>query len=105
MIKAKELTYESVIEALTKGDFYASNGPSIYDLYLEDGKLHIACSDAVKITLCTKYRTAKAVIAPKGSAVREAAFDYDAKKDGYLRVTVKDQSGNCAFSNAYFLNG
>ena len=104
MIKAEELTYEAVIDALTKGNFYASNGPSIYDLYLEDGKLHVTCSDAVKITLCTQYRTDKSVIAPKGAAVNTAVFDYDEEKDGYLRITVKDAGGNCAFSNAYFLN-
>ena len=35
MIKAKELKYEPIINALRNGDFYASQGPEIYDLYIE----------------------------------------------------------------------
>ena len=39
MIKAESLSYESIINALKKGDFYASCGPEIYDLYIEDNKV------------------------------------------------------------------
>lgn len=47
MIKAEELNYESVLSALKNYDFYASSGPEISELWLEDGVLHISCSPAV----------------------------------------------------------
>ena len=44
MIKSEELEYGQIATALLNGDMYASNGPEIYDLYVEDGKVHITCS-------------------------------------------------------------
>ena len=41
MIKSEKLEYKSVTKALTNGDFYASEGPFIYDLWYEDGFVHI----------------------------------------------------------------
>ena len=35
-VGAKELTYEAMIEALENGDFYATNGPQIHSLYIDD---------------------------------------------------------------------
>ena len=102
MIKAKSLDYETVINALCAGDFYASGGPSIYELYLEDGRVHVSCSDAARITLNAGHRATKTVIAPDNATVNGAVFDYK-EDDLYLRITVKDREGKCAFSNAYFL--
>ena len=53
MIKSEALDYESVINALEKGDFYASQGPLIHELYVEDGKVHIECSPAKAIVMLT----------------------------------------------------
>ena len=103
MIKAEKLEYETVMDSLFKGNFYASNGPSIYDLYVEDGKVYVTCSGASRITFTTGYRTAQTVIAPKGESVTNAVFDYN-KDDIYFRITIKDANGKCAFSNAYFIN-
>lgn len=38
MIKAEELSYKALTDALLKGDFYASEGPEILELYYEDLK-------------------------------------------------------------------
>ena len=37
MIKAEKLEYETITKALVEGKFYASQGPLIHDLYIEDG--------------------------------------------------------------------
>ena len=102
VIKAEELTYASVIKALEDGNFYASTGPEIYELYLEDGKVYVKCSDADRITISYGIRKAGIVCNDDYSPVNEATFvlpnDYD-----YFRITVVDENGRQACTNAYFM--
>lgn len=102
MIKAGELKYETIMDALFKGDFYASSGPEIYELYVEDHEIHVTCSDCVMITLNTRQRSAKSVRAERGKVINRASFAFN-DDDGYLRITVKDANGCFADTNAYFL--
>lgn len=113
MIKAEELTYEAVMSALEKGDFYSSIGPEFYELYIEDGILHISCSGVRKIFVTTERRETFSKKA-NDTLVTEAEFDlnnyinnshftdkhYEA---AYFRVTLIDEEGNEAHSRAYFL--
>ncbi len=113
MIKAKELTYPAVFEAMKRGDLYASTGPEIYELYVEDGEVHITCSPAAEIMLTTDRRYAGRVKATEGP-LTEATFGLKgffhqneeilAKTDHkpYIRITVKDATGACAYTRAYF---
>lgn len=101
MIKAPELKCEAIAEALTKGNFYASQGPEIKELYLEDGILHIECSDAVKIVLQTDNRLILQERAPEGGSINTADFEID-DKNKYFRITVTDANGKHANTNAYF---
>ncbi len=103
MIKAPNLEYKSITEALQKGNFYASQGPEIKELYLEDGTLHIECSDAVKIVLQTDNRYMLQALAPKGGCINCADFEID-DKNKYFRITVTDADGNHANTNAYFMD-
>lgn len=103
MIKAPSLTYEAVLNALETGDFYASRGPEILDLYVEDGKLHVKTGPARDILLNTATRRGAHAHARSGETITEAAFDI--RPDyGYLRVTVIDREGRSAYSRAYFLD-
>jgi len=102
MIKADSLDYESVTDALFAGNFYASQGPEIYDLYVEDGKIHVTCSDAVMILLNTTHRSAQSVYTTPDKPVNEAVFEYH-ESDVYLRITVKDAQGRFADTNAYYI--
>ncbi|MDO4295383.1 MAG: PHP domain-containing protein [bacterium] len=104
MVKAKELTYASVMEALLAGDFYASMGPEIKELYLEDGKLHIKTSPAEKIYVMTEGRNCHKKVAKRGETITEAEFELWGN-EGYIRVDVRDEKGRHANSNAYFLQG
>lgn len=101
MIKADKLEYRAITNALVAGDFYASQGPSIYNLWFEDGKIHIDCSDAISITLHTQSRRAERIMAEKDSFVNTADFDV-VPQDGYVRITVTDSAGKHANTNAYF---
>ena len=53
MIKAPELTYNSIIAALLQGHTYASTGPEIYEYVLDGMRLSITCSPVAKAILKT----------------------------------------------------
>jgi len=86
---------------LKNGDFYASEGPEIYDLYVEAGKVHIKCSPADRIFCTYQKRGAGIVLAENGKPVTEAVFDANPEY-GYFRITVRDERGYHACTNAYF---
>ena len=56
MIKARDLTYDAVMEALENQAFYASTGPIISDLYWEDGNIAVSCSPCAHLYLHTDSR-------------------------------------------------
>ena len=112
-VKAKALTYDDYMAAYRKGDFYASWGPAIEDLYLEDGVLHVFCSGAREISLHTERRVARRVFATDG-ALTVAEFDLKQYFDNvhrggnderaFIRLVLVDENGNKALTRAYFAN-
>lgn len=102
VIRADSLDYRTVTKALEAGNFYASNGPEIHALWMEDGKVHITCSPADRIKYSTAVRSCQIAAAPAGGdGVTEAVFSYS-DQTGYFRIEVVDQRGRCAATNAYF---
>ena len=113
MVGAKALTYDSVIAALEKGDFYASTGPEIYSLSLDGATLRITCSAASSIAVESDCRFAKRVLPTQGEDfLQEATFDLTKWMEGtvennltetaYIRLAVYDPQGNRAYTRAYF---
>lgn len=101
MIKAEKLEYRTITAALERGDFYYSMGPEIYDLWFEDGKVHIKTSP-VKRVICTMSIHRPAVIrAPEGGYLTEAEFDI-LPGDQYFRLTIKDEMGKPAGTNTFY---
>ncbi len=101
MIKAEDLSYRSVTKALEEGQFYASEGPEIYDLWYEDGKVYINCSDSDRITCYFGVRRVQTVLSEEGEAVSSASFTLP-EDFKYFRITVVDKKGRHACTNAYF---
>ena len=101
MIKARSLDYEDITAALLKGHFYASQGPLIRSLWLQDGKVHIKTSAASRIEYMTATRHCEARFAAPGKYVSEAEFPVY-PQDVYFRITVTDRHGAHANTNAYF---
>ena len=101
MIKAEKLDYKTITNALVDGNFYASQGPEIYELWFEEGKVHISCQGAERIILHTASRRTESVISQNGKVVNGADFNV-LLEDGYVRITVIDKKGKCANTNAYF---
>ena len=101
MIKAEKLEYKTVTDALMNGDFYASEGPIINELWYEDGKVHINFEPAREAFITKPVRSAGRVKAQEGELVTEAVFDVE-EDDGYFRITVEGADGKRAYTNAYF---
>ena len=103
VIKADRLEYREITKALENGDFYASMGPEIHELYLEDNELHIKCSAAKRICLNVgRVKFAKAKCAKDGEYLTEASFKIDKEQDIYFRLDIYDENGKAANTNAYF---
>lgn len=102
MIKARDLTYGAVMEALENGDFYASMGPELKELYIEDGKLTVSCSPVEKIYVIQEGRNCCKKVARPGETITEAEFPLTGK-EGYFRVDIRDGKGLHGNSRAYFL--
>lgn len=111
MVAAKSLAYGDVISALEHGDFYASCGPEIRSLTIEDGILKITCSPCRHICVSTEFRCAFRAQAPEGELLTEAEFDlhrwYDLCAPGrestaYFRVSLFGADGKNAYSRPYY---
>ena len=100
VIKADKLEYSAVTKALMEGNFYASQGPDIYGLWMEDNIMHIECSEAVSILFTAANRRAMRFNAEKGEVITHAEYEVHDDSD-YVRVTVVDRAGKTASTNAY----
>ena len=104
VFKAPALTYEAIIGALKNGDCYASTGPEIHELYVEDGAVHIKTSDAYAIYINTRTRRKAVVLMDEENniPVNEAVFPLH-PNDEYFHIIVKDLRGKPAATQIYYL--
>lgn len=101
-IMAPDLSYESVISAMEKGDMYASMGPVIKSLYYEDGNYYIETSPVREIYLRAGNRHTERAASPDGKPITSAVlrgFDNDV----FVRFSAIDFDGNAADTRAYDL--
>jgi hypothetical protein len=101
MIKADKLEYREITKALEKGNFYCSEGPEIYELYIEDGKIYVKCSDAYLITCVYGTRLRRSVYGTEEEPVNQAVFEFP-KNQKTFRIVVQTKDKKHACTNAYF---
>ena len=101
MLEANKLEYASVIEALENGKFYSTTGPEIYEMYYEDGYMHIKCSPCVDISMTTLGRRGVRLEAPEGQYITNAKFLIAPELYGLVRFRLTDIKGRHAWTNAY----
>ena len=103
MINADKLEYSTIMTALQKGDFYASTGPQIFSLVLDNDEVEIKTSPCAKISVSTEGRRVQAVHAQQGESLTSARFKLSTV-DGYFRLRVTDEHGRHAYTQAYRLD-
>ena len=103
MIKAEELSHKAIFQALKRGDFYASNGPLIEELYVEGNILTVKTSPVARISLTTAVRqTRTAYPEERDGEITEAQFDLSRLFPGSYRITVTDKRGKQAWTQPVF---
>ncbi len=100
MIKAEELTLPAVTEALLRGRYYASTGPSLEDLRVAGDRVYVRSSPAAVIALVSQPTWGERVAAKDGEVLTEAEFALPACR--YCRVEVMDRKGKVAWSSPIF---
>ena len=106
MISADELKYDKIMAALEAGNFYASSGPVIEELYIEDGMAYLKCSPIKFVGMETNGRPrggAKTAKAPD-EYLTEVVFKIREGTE-YVRFDLQDEHGNWAHTRAYYVDG
>lgn len=101
MIKARELSYDALIEAYERGDCYATEGPTFCELYIENGEIVIKTSPVVAVTMLSEGRHCSCKVSNDGT-LTEVRFPHAPDRYGrYFRFELRDAQGRRAYSKAY----
>lgn len=100
-VKAEELTHDDIADALSKGRFYSSSGPEIYDFGIKDGKVFIECSDVEVICFITDNPRVAFRSEFMGGTLNHATFKLS-DNEKYVRVECLDKCGKIAWTNPIF---
>jgi hypothetical protein len=97
-IKASALTRPAIRQALKQGAFYASTGPVIHDIQVQDGVVEVRCSPVMSIGFMASAFHGTLVRARPGETIQKARYTLNGK-ERYLRVECADAAGRRAWSN------
>ena len=101
MVKSETLAPDALLAALKAGDYYSSTGPMIYDVEIEAGqKLYVRCSPASHIFALGIPAEYKSV---SGNGITEAEIDLSKWRSPYVRVLVRTDAEQKAWSNPFWL--
>ncbi len=101
MIIPEKFTYESVINAMEKGEMYSSMGPVFYEISVDGDRIHIECSDVSCIIVYTGSKVPCFLRAKEGDHICSADFKID-EKASYLRISIQDERGRWADTRGFF---
>ncbi|MBT5913986.1 MAG: phosphotransferase, partial [Rhodospirillaceae bacterium] len=87
---------DALLDAMKAGLYYSSQGPEIHDIRIEGNELHVECTPAVNISLQGRGARSNYI---SGEGLKAASFRTERFEEAYVRVTVRDESGNRAWSN------
>jgi len=100
-VKADELTPEALLESLKTGHFYSSQGPKIYDIRVDGDEIAVECSPASVVVASGRGSRGEKAL---GTGMTGARLPLRRFKNAYFRVTVVDDHGRKAWSNAVWLD-
>ena len=101
MVKARRFDATSIMESIRDGLFYSSTGPEIYDIQVDDGKIHVKTSPAKSISFIAKNGLGRRFYA-LNEPLREAVYTVRGNED-YIRLEVENERGGVAWTNPMIL--
>lgn len=115
-VRAPERSRPAVLDALGRGAFYASSGPEIRSVELEERRVVVRCSPAASVTLfCGRRRGARVNAGRLGYPHEGIALERDdagllttvelrrSRRAAYGRIEVADVAGRRAWTNPLWL--
>lgn len=106
MLRADRLDTEDIINAYLAGDFYCSNGPLIYEAYIENDRLHIECSPVSRAYLKSEYITLLTPVIRQDDTLTSVDFDISMYRSdsSYISVQLVDSRGRFAMTVPYYFS-
>lgn len=104
-LKAPQLSYGALIDALDQGAFYASTGPMIQNLWLENGILHLECSPVRGVYVHGDLYSHRAGFIVADDTITQLDLDIgEIFSDAtYLFVKIVSAHGECAWTPPLWL--
>lgn len=103
VINCEDLDYNSVIEAMENHRLYASTGPVIHELYIEDDRAYLTFEKGAYATMSTDGRRVERISAENIEGENTVSFRFYPEKEKYIRFDVVDEKGKRANTCAYFI--
>jgi hypothetical protein len=102
MIMPESFTYSGIIDAMEKGDMYASMGPEIFELSVDGDTVNVKCSGVAHIFVYVGSKGPRFLHSSDGAdSLTEASFKID-ERARYIRVAILDSHGKWANTRGYF---
>lgn len=105
VLKAETLRYDALIRALDEGAFFASTGPMFYNLWLENGNLHIECSPVCGVYVHGHLYRHRAAVVEGNDCIQVVDINVEAlcADSRYLFIQIADSQGGRAWAPPLWL--
>lgn len=99
MVKADSLSREDILEAISKGDFYATQGPN-FSYKITDGKITITTTPAKQVVFAsdTVWANDRVTTAKDGEFITTATYELKST-DSFIRFEITDDEGKVGWSH------
>lgn len=104
VIKAPELSYNSLVTGLEKGNVFASTGPMFKNIWIEGNILHVECSPVSGVYVHGKYLAYKATEVERTDTLTNVTLDISGLREisPYIWVQLRDTKGRKAWALPYW---
>ena len=104
VVKARKLTYDSLIASIDEGALFASTGPMFHNLWLEGDLLHVECSPVCGVFVHGKYLAYKAAEIEQTDCLTRVTIDISGLRaiSPYIWVQLRDTKGKKAWAKPYW---
>ncbi|MBR5134263.1 MAG: PHP domain-containing protein [Clostridia bacterium] len=101
IVLADTLSYDTVIEAMERGDMYATSGPRFHEVSFDGTAVHVSCSEVESVYCHIGSKAPAHVHAEHGTAITEATLPVHPNAR-YIRISITDKDGRRADTRAFF---
>ncbi len=102
MVKALECTEESILMAISHGHFWATSGPQLKNVWIDDRTVHVDSSPVKIMNIKGQGRHGCSERAYHGKSITHASYELHGPEN-YVRIEVIDKDGRRAWSNPFYL--